>query len=239
MKKIIGGVVIIFFCAHFSSQQSTEGREKPSINFYGILVNSQGKELAVEHITIAGLYKQIPVYGVPAVAPEKKSITQRKMISEEDNGFNPTTDTTFIDLDETLEIRPARANPRDGIVTYNNRSYIEIIIVSADDNKTENNYLIDTNRKVWCDLKNQAGPIEKEISFESIKKLIIQGNKPTERASERRKLKTSETSAAKDALCSQAKQSLDRLETTIEKSPDAHISKEVEQLKQTVNQLCQ
>lgn len=162
IKKIalsLWSMVLIIIFAQFSSQ-SVDGGEKPKVNFKGTVIDKNDPEhpYDVENITISGLYKQIPVYKKP---PRKN--------------MNPNTNETRIDLDEIREIRVPYQGEMPNLSTYQNRQYIEIEVISNDSKQTKNSYIIETNRKLWCDSINEAGPEEKRISFETLDRVIIKG----------------------------------------------------------------
>jgi hypothetical protein len=157
-KKIPMLIVIMvafLLCTQFSSQKtSVDGREKPSLNVYGSLTDTSNKTYRVENITIAGRVNDIAVYQKP-----------------NNPDINPDINTTRIDLCEIGEIRID--TPR--IVQFNKRDYIEIVIISNDSRRTQNNYIIEKLKKLFCDEVNDAGPIEKELSFLAVQRLQIQG----------------------------------------------------------------
>jgi len=152
-----GFVVVTFImCAQFSSQNiSTTGKEKPTTNVYGTITDSENQTIAVQNITVAGRFKDIAVYKKPS-NPE----------------INPDINKTLIDLCAIKEIRVAAPK----IVEFNKRKYIEIILISADTNPSQNEYIIEYSKKLFCDY----GSLEKELNFTAIKRLQIQGCKKQE-----------------------------------------------------------
>ncbi|MBN1549054.1 hypothetical protein JW872_00090 [Candidatus Babeliales bacterium] len=158
-SRIIIAALSFVVLAHFSSDNSTTGgKEKHSVNFYGTLTDNQGNVCDVDNISISGLYKQIPVYQ----KPEKHDI-------------NPDINKSRIDLAEVYAIKMPGTEPI--ITKFDKREYVDIIIVSNDKNKTEYRYIIELSRKIYCDQLNDAGPIEKEISFQALNNLVIKGYK--------------------------------------------------------------
>lgn len=155
----LSGVALIFFAQFSSQHSSTSASEKPAINVSGTLVDSSDQTYAVENITISGRYTDIPVYQKPKAAD-----------------VNPDINTTRLDLREIYEIRLVSAE----ILKFNNRDYIEIEVVSNDARKTKNNYIIDRIKRVQCDEINEAGPIEKELSFLAVKSLVIKNARSRE-----------------------------------------------------------
>jgi hypothetical protein len=169
-----------------SSRQSSEIREKPAINFKGTITRQHDETIyPVENITISGLYQKIPVYTLP-----------------DNKDIDPAEDITFIDLNEINQIYPTKPNPHDGIHSFKNRDYIEITIAWKDSKKSTENFIIEISRKIFCDRINEAGPLEKELSFASLKNLTITGYIPRD---DRKKtvetLADQEKSAAQKALC--------------------------------------
>lgn len=53
------------------------------------------------------------------------------------------------------------------------REFIEIETISKDKKKTKNNYLISSNKKVYCDGVNKAGPEEMDVPLQAIASLKI------------------------------------------------------------------
>jgi hypothetical protein len=149
-------LVSFVMLANFSSQNSVDGHQKNKINFCGTLTDIQGNTLDIDNISIAGSYDRIPVYQKPT-NPDTK----------------PDINTTRIDLQEVAAIK--LPSPEPVISKFKNREYIDIVIVSNDAQRTEKQYIIDLNRKILCDELNDAGPIEKEISFQALGNLEING----------------------------------------------------------------
>ncbi|KKP35977.1 MAG: hypothetical protein UR26_C0001G0021 [candidate division TM6 bacterium GW2011_GWF2_32_72] len=145
------------------SQQSDDTQEKPDVNFYGELIDAAGNKFNVENISIGssrpGLYKKIAVYEIPG---NKETL--------------PGDNVTELDLSEIQEIK--QQNPAEPVIhEFKNRKYVEIIVVSKDDKGTENKYIIEENRWIFCDEINMAGPTEKKVAFKAINSLKINGYK--------------------------------------------------------------
>ena len=218
-------ILSLVLFANFSSKQSMEAPEKPNINFTGTFIDAQGRKKNVENITIAGLYRQIPFYSIPTSTE-----------------LDPTIDTTRIDLEEISEIRPAKTNPREAIRQFNNRDYMEVIIIFNDEQRDQENYIIETTRKIFCDIISQAGPLEKEISFEGIRKLIIEGFHDREKKSEQKHAGGSQKSAAQEALCGEVNDLLETLEDEAKHITAPQTKKKIlditGQLKETISNIC-
>ncbi len=161
-------------CTNFSTQESSmvSGSEKPSINFFGKLSDTSGQSYSVEYITIGGMFKQIPVFS----KPNKLEL-------------DPSDNTSKLDLSEIISIEAVG----DQELKFNNRSYIEIKVTSNDTQKSEHNYIIDSSKRIRCAESNEAGPIEKDISFRALVKISIDGHKKNE-GSEKEEDKTKKRS---------------------------------------------
>lgn len=182
--------VLIASCVLFinwSAQETIAGGNKPSINFYGILKTHQGKTYNVENITIDHILKQIPLYEMPSL----EALAAATPHDDEKNGAtndshpgtrlatNPVSGIiTKIDLSETSEMRvpqPEKIYYFQRKKGYRTLEFVEIEIISADKERTKHTYLIDADRKVYCDEANPAGPIGKEVPVQSIQSLEIEG----------------------------------------------------------------
>ncbi|MCL5437051.1 MAG: hypothetical protein M1549_04205 [Candidatus Dependentiae bacterium] len=195
----------LFLCANFGSQQSVDGDEKPPINYTGILCTRDGCTHEVKFITIGGLYKDIQVFGIP------------KEMSE-----NPARNTTFINLDAVESIRPVSPNPLESIKKYNNRDYIELVITIKKAVNTpveEQHFLVESTRRLRCDMISGAGAsFKKEVAFEAISSIsfgAIKARSGRVHEELKEKKKKEKRSAAKQALCMQAKQTLKEMEKSL------------------------
>lgn len=153
---LIGATFVL--CVQFSSQNSsTIGKEKPTTNVYGILTDSENQSINVQNITVAGRFNDIAVYKKPS-----------------DPTTNPDINKTLVDLCALSEIRVAAPK----IVEFNKRKYIEITLISNNAHPTQNNYIIEYSKKLFCDY----GSLEKELNFTAIRRLQIQGCKKQDEA---------------------------------------------------------
>jgi hypothetical protein len=167
-RLLISSIALILLVNLSSQPTSSNGdAQKNKMNFYGtvtlnnISTSTQGPEqLKVENISIGRMYQKIPVYFKPK-NPESK----------------PDIHTAYLDLVEIGFIEPVQANEHTVIDKFAGREYIEIKVTSNDTAHTEQNYIIERNRKVYCDQMNDAGPIKNEFQFEGIAKLEIHGYK--------------------------------------------------------------
>ena len=81
-------------CAQLSMDQNEQsvsgGGKEPAVNFTGTIHDNTGKSFKASHITISGLYKQIPVYSKPQ--------------DMQNADYDPTTNMTRLDLAEIAKI---------------------------------------------------------------------------------------------------------------------------------------
>ncbi len=150
--------------ANFSAQDTTtSGGLKPAVNFYGTVTDTSDKTFKALNITLERMYKQIPAY---QIAP--KNATE---------SYDPAINITRLDLSEISKIVfPENQKPQK----YNNREYLVVKVYSRDNNKTENEYLAEADKKLICDEANDAGPIEKEIKFKAVREIVIEGYKQSD-----------------------------------------------------------
>lgn len=230
MKRLITlfyAVCAIFLCANFSTNKSVDGEDRPPINYTGTLTAIDGNKNMIDNITISGLYKSIPLYGVPSQPNEK-----------------PTLNTTYINLDAVENIQPISKNPHESIKKFDNRDYVELIITLKSvpaAPTSQQHFLVETTRRVYCDVVGVGGIVnlKKEIAFEAISDLTITGFKARSRQTcqePAKDKKTEEDSAAKKALCAQAKRDLKELETSAKKDPKTRNL--IKNTQDTVNYIC-
>lgn len=160
-NKIIAYLPLIsLLCLNLSSPDLTvAGGEKPTINFSGKLQDTNGDSYVVENITISGMYKQIPMYKKPNKVTTK-----------------PTANITRIDLSEISLITV----PEKTVHTFDGRDYIELEITYKDPKKTKERFIIEMHKRIWCDQVNQAGPLEKDLAFDAVESVLLEGYKMAE-----------------------------------------------------------
>jgi hypothetical protein len=160
IEKVALAATAFLLCVNWSMDQDNAsvsgGSIKPMVNFKGTVQDNTGKKFEADHITISGLYKQVPVYPKPT--------------NMKDDEYNPTINTVRLDLAEVSKI--SVPNPND-MHLFNNRKYVEIEVYSKDAPQSKNSYLIENSKKVLCDQVNQAGPIERELAFPAIQEIAI------------------------------------------------------------------
>lgn len=186
MKKLMVAfltVTTLLFLANWGSREaSSDELQRESINFSGTLETWQGQRYAVENISIDHRIKQLPLYEKPAVAStEKQAYTSDSYALKQ----NPAKDfvKTKIDLQEikSLEVpdpeRPWVYRKKNGT---RETEYLEIIVTSKGmqgqpDRST--NYLIEANKKLYCDRMIGPCPEEREVPLVAMKKLTIESFK--------------------------------------------------------------
>lgn len=181
---VMGGISSILILANWGAQTSQSGRPKPAVNFEGLLTTEQEEALRVENITFDGKYKQIPMYDAPsgakALEKEKSAALNEKTGHKEvllrkhpKNNFV----LTKIDLSEVSKISVMS----DPLYVHEDKEkkrrtvFLKITVVLHDQKKTPKSYLVEDGHKLFCDEKNEAGPLEKEVPLSAIKELIISG----------------------------------------------------------------
>ncbi len=148
------------------SQDSSNGNNKPVVNFYGTITDGSDKSFKAENITLERLYKQVPVYQVApsSVAPET---------------YDPSVNITLLDL---AEIDKVTVDVNQKSQKYRNRDYITICVYSkmpsdSSESQIKNEYIIESNKKLTCEEVNPAGPIKKEIMMSAVKTIQLEGYK--------------------------------------------------------------
>lgn len=163
LQQLLLMSAISFLCLNFSSQESMIGDEdEPKINFYGLLIDKQQRTAEISHILIAGNYKDIDVYEKP---PCKND--------------DPRLFMTTLSLATIHEIIPQTAAEgscySENFHVYNNRQYIEIVVVANNPAHTQAHYLLEKTKELSCRSSNQPTEWKKTISFAAIDRLIIHG----------------------------------------------------------------
>ncbi len=148
-----------------NQDNSMQGTPKPAINFYGTVQdNTKTEPFAAQNITIAGQYRQIPVHPLPQTDVKNPH-------------YDPNINTVRLDFSEISKITVPNPHSK---YTFKNREYIAIRVESNDNQMTTNDYIIELNKKVYCDQTNAAGPIERELSFEAIETITFNGHRTQE-----------------------------------------------------------
>lgn len=200
---------IIMICLFNAGYQSTEKNEpEPAVNFMGT-INGE----PAENITISGLYEHIPFYYVPS-APDAA----------------PTGHVAHRRLDDIKAIRRTGDKP---IEQFQKRDYVHIEIEFVDGTKQP--FLIERSRKIdysvpFSDPKIKSAP--NEMNFGSLNELTIASYKQRPRGGNEKRVL--EKSAAKEALCTQAKKNIALLEQNSSESFKPFIAK----IKEATTLLC-
>lgn len=167
-----------------NSETSIDGDKKQQVNFYGSLLTHQtDRPLPVDNISIGGKYKQIPMIEKPTATQNSTAAASSKTSrSEIALNVDPKTDlvTTKIDLNEVSALQVP--NPHT-IWTYQKENmyrkveFLEVVVVSNNEQKTKAHYLLEARTKIYCNEVNDAGPIQKEVPLAAINILKIDGYK--------------------------------------------------------------
>lgn len=201
------------FCLLNTGFQSTEKKEAPAINFKGT-VASNGEQDKAENITISGLYENIPVYGIPQGAET-----------------SPATNVTHVRLDEIKYIRHTLG--KESIKEFQKRDYIEIEIEFEQNKKQK--YLVERSRKLIYEIPftdPSIKPLEKELGFEALTELKIEGY--SQKTRNEMTKKPEQKSAAKEAICNQVKKDI----ATLEKESQGMFSSAITKIKEAYTHLC-
>lgn len=165
----------------FGMESNVSGSDKNKTNIYGTL-ETYKDTLSVDNISFGGLFKDIPVYELPAVGdydPDTRALQK-----------DPTTKFVKVDMHlvtkndsrQIIEIRVDKPSIiwsyKDATRSYPEKAeYIEMTFKACD--SSERTYLIDVRKKLICNQKK--APFERmEVPLAGIKKLTIEGAKPRE-----------------------------------------------------------
>ncbi|MFI5333199.1 MAG: hypothetical protein ACHQVS_03810 [Candidatus Babeliales bacterium] len=169
------------FTTGWGTESNVSGSDKNKTNIYGILETNKDK-LSVDNISFGGIFKDIPVYELPAVGdydPDTRALKK-----------DPTTKFVKVDMhlvtkNDNRQIVEIRVDKPDIIWSYKDATrsypekveYIEMTFKACDG--SERTYLIDVRKKLICNQKK--APFERmEVPLAGIKKLSIEGAKPRE-----------------------------------------------------------
>lgn len=178
MKKTFLAVSALLLCAQFSMDQNEQsvsgGGKEPAVNFTGTIIDNTGKPFNACHITISGLYKQIPMYSKPN--------------NMSDNDYNPTTNTVRVDLAEVSCINVPQP---DRIFMFKDRKYALLDVYMKNNPNKKYEYLVESSKRVFCKQVNGPDPIERELAFSAIHNITITGyaKKPTKQESAHKQYK--------------------------------------------------
>lgn len=229
--SVFWAIGALLVCGNWATQ-STGGDEKPAINYSAEIV-TEGITSSARNVTISGLTKDIPLYVVPT-----------------DQSENPTTNTTFISLDLVNSIEPISNIPQQNVRRFNNRDFVEIKVTFKNSvaGQPVPHFLVDRPRRIICEISVGDSYLKKEILFEALGTLTMIGT-PQARTTECKNCstekdtqKSTEKSAAQEALCKQAKNDLAALDAEAkkmeEKGNKGALSKIIESIKNKINYIC-
>lgn len=193
MNKSLRAITYFFVaigCINTGQQESTTGKEKPQINFKGTLIDTSAQTMAVENITISGIYKNIPFYANPAEAED---------VSPEDN-------VTLISL---VDVETLKSVPQNGHkVTFKGRPYNKVVVKLR--NQPEAIYLVEASRRIFCDIPLNKHSIEKRLSFDALKELTITSYQQHEEKALQAETQP-KSATGHERECAQAGKALDQL----------------------------
>lgn len=142
--------LMLILCLNFTQGSADCDDIKPSWNCQGTLIDSEGREHAVEFLTISGVYEKVPVYYEPD-SPDKK----------------PSGHTQLISL---RDIKKITADPTESKKEFMGRQYVEITVLFK--KGAQEKYLVEEYRELWYFLpKGPSG--RAEVKFDRIKSLTI------------------------------------------------------------------
>lgn len=162
-------LLIVLIVANWSSDQTTvdiNGAKKNKVNFYGVLHTINGEIYSVENISIGRIYKQIPVYE----KPETPNDQQGTLENDPKKGI-----ITKLDLSEIQEIYVPQSTKTWHYQQKDGARKTDYIEIKVNQKGLISTYLIDINRKIMCDQISPSGPIEKEVPFNSLDRILIEG----------------------------------------------------------------
>jgi hypothetical protein len=168
-------VIMLSGCDDEDSSSILGGYKRQRVNFYGTLTTHQGLTYEVENISIDGHIKEIPVYE-PVVASAKNMAATDFQLN-----INPKDDAiTKIDLVGVAEIRvpnPERIwkYQKPGTTTQATE-FIEIEVISNNDIRSMNKYLIEASKQINVYQKDIARSLAKNVPFRALKVLVIKGH---------------------------------------------------------------
>lgn len=208
--------LILLFCVN-TGFQSSEKKDTPTINFYGeITANNQTEQ--ADNITIGGLYEDIPLYGIPALSET-----------------SPSTNITHVRLDDIQAI--AHTIGKESIKEFKKRDYVEIELEFK--NKKKQKYLIERARKIYYEVPfsdPKIAPLEKELAPEALQKIVIKGHLQKART---HVIEPEKKSAAREAVCTKAKDNLKELEKIALNSEEKIESRKIlNNINEAVDYLC-
>lgn len=155
--RLLLSAVIVLLCTGFGQTSKDEAPQKHHLNYKGEITDLKGKTYNVDNISISGKLRSIKMYERPV-----------------DVSRDPAENITAFDLEQIYSIEPAQKAKCDN-PHYKNKQYTEIIVTLNSSDRKQQHYLIESSQKIKCDEITGAGPLEKELTFNAIKRLTITG----------------------------------------------------------------
>jgi hypothetical protein len=179
MKQYIQLTVILcslLILANWSTQDTSIDGNKPALNFRATIITQNNSTLHVENLLIGGLYEKIQVYD--SSITEQMSRATPRLDQDPSEGIG--TSISLANIYQILVPEPtvtwyyektkatdSQGNPR----SYDRMEYIEIVVISNNEQKTSHRYLIDARKKIKCNEVNEKNA--KQIPFHAITQLTI------------------------------------------------------------------
>jgi hypothetical protein len=159
--RITLAISTFILCANLAQQSVDAPRQKPAINYKGVLTDNSGKSYNVENITISSSTR-FEVY-------EKPASTQA----------NPADHAIIIDLKDIASIKPTRALPTEGKQEYaidpkdatRKQTYMEITIIETAPQKNSRDVLISAEKRIECEETTSHTP--HKLAFEALNNLTL------------------------------------------------------------------
>lgn len=191
MKKFCRALIIAAapFLINMTSEDSSSGDEKkPSVNISCTITTRNGESENIEYLQIHHKIKDVFVYQAPTAEdivegtlilkndPRKKPMTEINIAPQNTSALEiPNPDKVWIFPRNEKDISAAaRTTAPDG------SKWIEIAVISSNDKKTKNNYVIEMAQDKYQDIQgyqviNGAGSNKKFWAFNAVKKIEITG----------------------------------------------------------------
>lgn len=165
LVKIVICLGYIIVCANFSMQESTDISDKQPYDIYGELIDRKGRRFHFNNLSISGAVANIPFYEKPACETD-----------------NPELNQASLDLIDIYEIKPVAQGDGAGcmiqeVSTFNRRHYVELLVTRADSQRTQQTYLLEDTKKIFCHQVESSTVTKRQISFRAIQKITIHGYK--------------------------------------------------------------
>lgn len=226
-SRLLISCIALILLVNLSSQPSSNSgdSQKNKMNFYGTVIlnnasttvqgtTQEQNKLPIENISIGRMYQHIPVNFIPK-DPDAKPVN-----------------IAYLDLVEIAAIEPVQKEGRAVIDKFAGREYIEIKVASNDTAHTEQSYIIERNRKIFCDQVNEAGPIKSEFQFEGIAKLEIHGYKQRDENKEVQCVSSTALAGSQEIM-----KEIEETSSTMQKAEQGQIEQLMTKLNNLIKQL--